>query len=94
MVAGWAFQWLAQLSFAPDSWTAPQDMVRVGVRDDATAKAAAMIIAHAARLRAAGETGIPLYVHDAGYDEAPLTWDLRDHLDEVRRSWSVSATTG
>ncbi len=84
VVAGWAFQWLAQLSFTPDSWTAPQDQARVGVRDDATAKAAQMIIAHAARLRAAGETRIPLYVHDAGYDEAPLTWDLREHLDEVQ----------
>jgi len=84
VVAGWAFQWLAQLSFAPGSWTAPQDMTRVGVRDDATAKAAQMIIAHSARLRADGESGVPLYVHDAGYDEAPLTWDLRDHLDRVQ----------
>jgi hypothetical protein len=24
-IAGWAFQWLAQLSFEHDSWTAPQD---------------------------------------------------------------------
>lgn len=84
VVAGWAFQWLAQLSFSPDSWTAPQDMVRAGVRDDATAKAAGQVIAHSARLRAAGETRIPLYVHDAGYDEAPLTWDLREHLDRVQ----------
>jgi len=84
VVAGWAFQWLARLSFTPDSWTAPQDMARAGVRDDATAKAAQMITAHAARLRAAGETAIPLYVLDAGYDEAPLTWDLRDHLGEVQ----------
>jgi hypothetical protein len=29
-VAGWAFQWLAQLSFAPDSQAAPQDQVRAG----------------------------------------------------------------
>lgn len=84
VVAGWAFQWLAQLSFSPDSWTAPQDQVRVGVRDDATRHAAAQVIAHSARLRAAGETRIPLYVHDAGYDEAPLTWDLREHLEEVQ----------
>src|SRR5215469_7338155 len=77
-IAGWAFQWLAQLSFAHDSWTAPQDQVRVGARDDATRQAAAQIIAHSARLRAAGEDGILLYVLDAGYDEAPLTWDLRD----------------
>jgi hypothetical protein len=84
VAAGWAFQWLARLSFAPDSQTTPQDMARAGVRDDATAKAAAMIIAHAARLRAAGETRIPLYVPGGGYDEAPLTWDLRDHLEKVQ----------
>jgi hypothetical protein len=84
VVAGWSFLWLAQLSFTPGSWTAPQDMTRAGVRDDATAKAAQMIIAHSARLRAAGQAGIPLYVHDAGFDEAPLTWDLREHLDQVQ----------
>ena len=84
VAAGWSFQWLAQLSFTPDSWTAPQDMARVGVRDDATRQAAEMIIAHSARHRAAGEARIPLYVLDAGYDEAPLTWDLRDHLDRVQ----------
>jgi len=83
-VAGWAFQWLAQLSFTPDSWTAPQDQVRAGAGDDATRKAAGQILAHAARLRAAGETDIPLYVLDAGYDEAPLTWDLREHLGQVQ----------
>src|SRR5579862_7788542 len=83
-VAGWAFQWLAQLSFGADSWTAPQDQVRVGAGGDATRQAAAQIVAHAGRLRAGGEAGIPLYVLDAGYDEAPLTWDLREHLDRVQ----------
>ena len=83
-VAGWAFQWLAQLSFAHDSWTAPQDQVRVGAGDDATRQAALQVMAHSARLRAGGEEGVPLYVLDAGYDEAPLTWDLRDHLGTVQ----------
>jgi hypothetical protein len=83
-VAGWAFQWLAQVSFAADSWTAPQDQVRVGAGDDATRQAARQVIAHSARLRAAGERRVPLYVHDAGYDEAPLTWDLREHLNRVQ----------
>lgn len=83
-IAGWAFQWLAQVSFAHDSWTAPQDQVRVGAGDDATRQAAEQVIAHSARLRAAGQAGIPLYVLDAGYDEAPLTWDLRGHLDRVQ----------
>jgi hypothetical protein len=84
VVAGWSFQWLVQLSFAHDSWTAPQDMVRAGVRDDQTRQAAEQVIAHSGRLRAAGERRIPLYVLDAGYDEAPLTWDLREHLDRVQ----------
>jgi len=84
VVAGWAFQWLSQLSFDGGSWTAPQDQVRVGAGDDATRQAAQQVIAHSARLRAAGETGVPLYVLDAGYDEAPLTWDLAGHLDRVQ----------
>ena len=84
VVAGWSFQWLSQLCFDGGSWTAPQDQVRAGAGDDATRKAAQQIIAHSARLRAAGERRIPLYVHDAGYDEAPLTWDLREHLDRVQ----------
>ena len=29
IVAGWAYQWLAQLSFDRDSWTAPLDVRRV-----------------------------------------------------------------
>ena len=41
-------------------------------------------LAHAARLRRAGETRVPLYVMDAGYDEAPVTWELREHLDRVQ----------
>lgn len=76
-VAGWAFQWLAQLSFDPDSWTAPQDQVRVPA-GHGTAQAAEQITAHAARLRAAGERRVPLYVLDAGYGEAELTWALRE----------------
>ena len=44
----------------------------------------AQILAHAARLRQAGEARIPLYVMDAGYDEAPITWELRGHLDQVQ----------
>lgn len=84
VAAGWAFQWLAQLSFARDSWTAPQDQVRTGAGDDPTRQAALQVTAHSARLRAAGERGVPLYVLDAGYDEAPLTWDLRGCLDRVQ----------
>jgi hypothetical protein len=79
-VAGWAFQWLAQLNFEPDSWTAPQDQVRVPA-GKGTAEAAAQIRVHAARLRADGERRVPLYVLDAGYGEAELAWELRAELD-------------
>ena len=83
VIKGWAWQWLSQLGFDAGSWTAPHDAVQVG-RDDAAVVTAAQIMAHAARLRRAGETRVPLYVMDAGYDEAPITWELRDHLDRVQ----------
>jgi len=53
-------------------------------------RAAVQILAHSARLRAAGDDGIPLYVLDADMTR-PLTWDLRDHLGRVRvlGSWLV-----
>lgn len=43
------------------------------MRDDAIAVAARMITAHAAWQRADGESHIPLYVLDAGYNEASRT---------------------
>ena len=72
----------AQLSFAAESWTVPQDQVRASAGDDATRRRPRR--SWRTRLHAAGETRIPLYVLDAGYDEAPPTWDLREHLDRVR----------
>jgi hypothetical protein len=83
VIKGWCWQWLSQLNFDADSWTAPQDARRV-TRTDAAAVTVAQIIAHAARLREYGETGVPLYVMDAGYDEAPITYDLDEHLDRVQ----------
>ena len=35
-VAGWSYQWLSQLNFAPDSWTAAVDAMRVAPSEDAT----------------------------------------------------------
>jgi hypothetical protein len=84
VVAGWSWQWLSQLNFDADSWTAPQDVVRVGPGDDPRRRACEQIAAHAGRLAAAGETRIPLYAHDAGYDEAALTHDLGEHLDRLQ----------
>jgi hypothetical protein len=29
IVAGWSYQWISQLNWAPDSWTAPVDALRI-----------------------------------------------------------------
>lgn len=63
VIKGWCWQWLSQLNFDTDSWTAPQDVRQVG-RADAAAVTATQIIDHAKRLRDAGETRTPLYVMD------------------------------
>ena len=36
IVAGWSYQWVSQLNFAPDSWTAPLDAMRIPPSADAT----------------------------------------------------------
>jgi DDE superfamily endonuclease len=76
IIAGWAFQWICQLSFARDSWTAPVDARRLDPLEDTDQTAAAQIRALLARLPAGGP--IPWFVFDAGYDSAQLTLDLAD----------------
>jgi hypothetical protein len=76
IVAGWCYQWLAQLSFARDSWTAPLDVQRVHPRENAHTVAVAQITALMARRPASGAT--PLFVFDAGYDSAQLTQALAE----------------
>jgi hypothetical protein len=73
-VAGWAYQWLAQLSFAHDSWTTPLDVRRVHPTENANHVAVEQIQGLANRLPA-GSTP-PLFVFDAGYDSAQLTQGL------------------
>jgi hypothetical protein len=43
IIAGWAFQWIAQLGFARDSWTAPVDARRLHPLDDTDHTAAALL---------------------------------------------------
>jgi hypothetical protein len=76
IIAGWAFQWIAQVSFDRDSWTAPVDACRLHPLEDTDQTAAAQIRALLARLPA-GEA-VPLFVFDGGYDSAQLTLDLAD----------------
>jgi DDE superfamily endonuclease len=74
IIAGWAWQWIAQLGFDRDSWTAPVDAARLHPLDDTDQQAAVQVRALLGRLGAGGP--IPLVVFDAGYDSAQLTLDL------------------
>jgi DDE superfamily endonuclease len=76
IVAGWAYQWLSQLSFAPDSWTAPLDVQRVYPGEETNTAAAGMIRRLVRRLPADGP--VPLFVFDAGYDPLQLALDLAE----------------
>jgi hypothetical protein len=76
IIAGWAYQWICQLSFDRDSWTAPVDARRLHPLDDTDQTAAAQVRALLGRLGAGAP--IPLVVFDAGYDSAQLSLDLAD----------------
>jgi hypothetical protein len=76
IIAGWAWQWIAQLSFAHDSWTAPVDARRQHPLEDTDQTAAAQV--HALLERLPASEAVPLFVFDAGYDSAQLTLDLAE----------------
>src|SRR5215204_4285459 len=52
IVAGWAYQWLAQLSFTRNSWTTPLDVRRVHPTENANTIAAEQIQGSVRRLPA------------------------------------------
>jgi hypothetical protein len=76
IIAGWAFQWICQLSFERDSWTAPVDAARLHPLDDTDQQAAGQVRALLERLPAS--EAVPLFVFDGGYDSAQLTLDLAE----------------
>jgi hypothetical protein len=76
IVAGWAYQWLAQVNFARDSWTAPLDVRRVHPYENVHTVAAEQIKALVARQPV--DAPIPLFVFDAGYDPVQLALALGD----------------
>src|SRR5215207_9531897 len=76
IIAGWAFQWITQLGFDRDSWTAPVDARRLHPVEDTDQTAAQQIRLLLERLPAGGP--LPWFVFDGGYDSAQLTLDLAD----------------
>jgi hypothetical protein len=77
IVAGWAFQWICQLSFARDSWTAPVDAARLHPLDNHNQAAVSQIRALVNR-PPASDQAVPLFVFDAGYDPCALSLGLAE----------------
>jgi len=80
-VAGWSYQWISQLSFSPDSWSAPMDLMRLPLETDATTATISQVKRLVGLLPDEGE--VPLFVFDAGYDAAGLADGLKDVRADV-----------
>ncbi len=82
IVAGWAYQWIAQLGFfAGESWTAPVDVRRLRPEGNANSGAAEQVKALLGRLPTGG--ALPLFVFDAGYDPVQLQQGLKGHPAQI-----------
>src|SRR5215204_1799937 len=79
IVAGWAYQFVAQLNFVRESWTAPVDVRRVRPAQDANEVATGQVRSFLLRRRSSCEEGTattPLFVFDAGYDPVKVQQGL------------------
>jgi DDE superfamily endonuclease len=70
IVAGWSYQWITQLDWAPDSWTAPLDAQRIAPTADATTATIDQVQRLVGLLNA--DSDVPMFVFDAGYDPIAL----------------------
>lgn len=76
IVAGWPYQWITQLSWAHDSWTAPIDVHRIPPAANATTATVDQVRRLVELLPDDGE--VPLFVFDAGYDPIAIGFELAD----------------
>jgi DDE superfamily endonuclease len=81
IVAGWAYQFVAQLNFVRESWTAPMDVERLRPDQDANVVATGQVRSFLLRrlCRSSCEevtTTTPLFVFDAGYDAVKVQQGL------------------
>ena len=79
IVAGWAYQFIAQLNFVRESWVAPMDVERLRPAQDANQVATEQLRAFV-RLLVENEeerAATPLFVFDAGYDPVKLQQGLQ-----------------
>jgi hypothetical protein len=82
IVAGWAYQWIAQLGFARDGWVAPMDVMRVQPKQNANEVAAEQVKGLLHRLPEREEEA-PLFVFDAGYDPVQLQQGLEGYRVQI-----------
>jgi hypothetical protein len=81
IVAGWSYQWITQLDWAPDSWTAPLDAERIPPDADTTTATIEQVRRLLGLLPVDGP--VPMFVFDAGYDPIALTDALADDRVQV-----------
>jgi hypothetical protein len=74
-VARWAYQFITQLNFARESWTAAVDVERVRAEQDANVVAAEQVKVLLGRL--GRREALPLFVFDAGYDPVKVQQGLQ-----------------
>ena len=74
IVAGWSYQWVAQVRLTRDSWTAPVSVERVPPGANTNEVAAQQVRRVVVRRPADGK--LPLFVFDAGYDSVRLAQAL------------------
>jgi DDE superfamily endonuclease len=81
IVAGWSYQWVSQLSFDPDSWSAPLDAKRMAPSADITEATIDQLRRLLGLLRSQEE--VPMFVFDAGYDPIAIGHGLKDTRVQV-----------
>ena len=82
IVAGWCYQWICQLNWTPDWWTAPVDVTRS--RPPPTPPPAPFPRYHGLVERLDDTRwSCPLFVFDAGYDPIAVGYELTDVACEV-----------
>lgn len=84
-MAGWAYQWIAEVGFSRDSWVAPVDVQRVHPAENASTAAVEQVKALLGRSLPENRTGSepPLFVFDAGYNAIGLTQALKGFQAQI-----------
>ncbi len=77
IIAGWAYQFIAELNFVRESWTAPVDVRRVRPEEDANVIATEQVRSFLGRSLPSRRTDVtPMFVFDAGYDPVKVQQGL------------------